>query len=138
MKFVFQGMLGAGHLIASREKAYVYLREEMNSVQPDREEPLTERLSPDRVRLNLRAAKAKGMRADEITELLIDSVKNHPTEFSRQDVYNLCMTLEGYNPHKLKEAAEKLKDETWLPSHSEQYRSAYRPAYRVIYDLQSQ
>ena len=37
--------------------------------------------------------------------------------FARQNVYNFCVKL----------------DETWLPSHSQQYREAYHPAYRVLY-----
>ena len=32
-----------------------------------------------------------------------------------------------------KAAAEKVLDENWLPSHSEAYREAYKPAYRVLH-----
>ena len=31
------------------------------------------------------------------------------------------------------EKAAKVLDEHWLPRHSEQYRAAYHPAYRVLY-----
>ena len=43
------------------------------------------------------------------------------------------MKLGGIDREKMKTAAEKVLDENWLPSHSEQYRNAYQPAYRVVY-----
>ena len=33
----------------------------------------------------------------------------------------------------MKEAATRILDENWLPRHSEAYRAAYAPAYRVMY-----
>jgi len=33
----------------------------------------------------------------------------------------------------MKEAAKKILDEKVLPTHSEAYRQAYAPAYRVMY-----
>jgi len=43
------------------------------------------------------------------------------------------MKLDGIDREKMKAAAEKVLDENWLPSHSDQYRNAYHPAYRVVY-----
>ena len=43
------------------------------------------------------------------------------------------MKLDGIDREKMKVAAEKVLDENWLPSHSDQYRNAYHPAYRVVY-----
>jgi len=33
----------------------------------------------------------------------------------------------------MKEVAEKVLDENYLPSHSAGYRAAYKPSYRVLY-----
>ena len=33
----------------------------------------------------------------------------------------------------MKQAAVKVLDENWLPSHSQRYREAYHPAYRVLH-----
>ena len=33
----------------------------------------------------------------------------------------------------MRTAAEKVLDEGYLPSHSEKYRDAYHPAYRVLW-----
>lgn len=61
------------------------------------------------------------------------SAKYNPVSFNRQNVYNFCMKLDGIDREKMKVAAEKVLDENWLPSHSDQYRNAYHPAYRVVY-----
>mgnify|MGYP002626003486 FL=1 len=131
VKLVFQGMLGVGHLISSQDDALAYLQHEMEPLEPDAEEPLTERVSPEWFRLNLRAAKAKGMTEADIVYWLCQSAKRKPLSFTRQNVYNFCMKLD--NSDRMKAAAEKVLDENWLPSHSEQYRNAYHPAYRVLH-----
>lgn len=81
----------------------------------------------------LRAAKAREMRPTEIEILTYYSAKYNPVSFTRQNVYNFCMKLDGIDREKMKVAAENVLDENWLPSHSEQYRNAYLPAYRVVY-----
>ena len=85
----------------------------------------------DWVRLNLRPAMAKGMTADDIARCLVRSAERGPLSFTRQNVYNFCVKLDGSD--KMKAAAEKVLDENWLPGHSGRYREAYRPAYRVLY-----
>ncbi len=131
VKFVFQGMLGVGHLIKSQDEALAYLHKEMETLEPDADEPLTERVSPEWFRLNLRAAKARGMTEDDIVYWLCRSAKKKPLSFTRQNVYNFCLKLNSSD--RMKAAAEKVLDENWLPSHSEQYRNAYHPAYRVLH-----
>ena len=54
VKFVFQGMLGVGHLIRSVQDAKDRLSAEMEPLEPDGTEPLIEPVSTDWVRLNLR------------------------------------------------------------------------------------
>ncbi len=131
VKFAFQGMLGVGHLINSESDAKDRLAAEMASLESDDSEPLIEKISTDWVRLNLRPAKAKGMSEDELAWYLLRSSEWGPLSFTRRNVYNFCVKLDGSD--KMKAAAEKVLDENWLPSHSKQYREAYHPAYRVIY-----
>ena len=133
VKFVFQGMFGVGHLISSHQQTLEYIVSEMNSVEADEREPLTERLSPFWFRLNLRAAKAQGMNPASIEMMTYESAKYRPADFTRQDVYDFCLKLEEFDREKMRLAAEKILDENWLPSHSESYRNAYHPAYRVVY-----
>lgn len=131
VKFAFQGMLGVGHLISSADDAKNRLKAEMASLEPEESEPLIEKISADWVRLNLRPAKAKGMSEDDLAWYLIRSAEWGSLSFTRQNVYNFCVKLDGSD--KMKAAAEKVLDDSWLPSHSEQYREAYHPAYRVLY-----
>ena len=124
-------MLGVGHLINSQDDALAYLHREMEPLVPDTDEPLTERVSPEWFRLNLRAAQAKGRTEEDIVYWLCRSAQKKPLSFTRQNVYNFCVKLDSSD--KMKAAAEKVLDENWLPSHSEQYREAYHPAYRVLH-----
>lgn len=130
VKFVFQGMLGVGHLIRSGEEALKRLRAEMVELEPDGEEALLEEISPEWVRMNLRAAKAEGITEEEIAERMCRSVQEAPLPLTRQDVYYFCVRLDG--SESMKQAAARLLDESWLPGHSRQYREAYHPAYRVL------
>ncbi len=131
VKFAFQGMLGVGHLIDSGERAKEYLHVEMEGLEPDDTEPLTERISSEWFRLNLRAALKRGLSEEEICRMLCESARIKPLSFTRQNVCNFCIKLDG--SEKMRAAAEKLQNETWLPRHSDQYREAYRPAYRVLH-----
>ena len=131
VKLIFQGMLGVGHLISSSEAALARLHQEVSLLEPDDSEPLSERISPQWFRLNLRPAKARGIAETAIARMLTESAKAPPLPFTRQDVYDLCLKLDS--SERMKEAAEKLTDEHWLPSHSQIYREAYRPAYRVLH-----
>ncbi len=131
VKYVFQGMLGVGHLISSQEEALRRLHEEMESLNPQEDEPLTEWISPEWFRLNLRAAKRKEISENDIVFFLCQSAKRGPLPFTRQHVYSLCVKLDG--SEKMKTAAAKVLDEDWLPGHSDQYRAAYQPAYRLLH-----
>ncbi len=133
VKFVFQGMLGVGHLIRSHEQTLQYIVQEMNGIEADDSEPLTEKLSTYWVRLNLRAARAREIDPETIASVTYDSAQQHPVSFTRENVYRFCMKLEGIDRERMQAAAEKVLDESWLPSHSDAYRKAYHPAYRVVY-----
>ncbi len=130
VKFVFQGMLGPGHLIPSADDAKGRLAAEMALLQPDSSEPLSEILSTDWVRVNLRPAKAGQLTADDLIRALSLSARRDALSFTRQNVYNFCVKLDSSD--KMKAAAGKVLEEGWLPSHSEPYTQAYRPAYRVL------
>lgn len=132
VKLVFQGMLGVGHLVPSEEEAKKRLHLEMSGLEPNADELLTEGVSPQWFRLNLRAAKAKDMKEAEIAHMLCESAKRRPLSFTRRNVYNFCVKLDGSD--RMEAAARRVLDESWLPSHSEEYRAAYHPAYRVLHN----
>ncbi|MBQ9408626.1 MAG: hypothetical protein IJU28_04445 [Clostridia bacterium] len=130
VKFVFQAMLGVGHLIASRDGALERLMQEMDAQEPYEGEPLTEALSDEWFRLNLRAARSRGIPAADIADMLLFSA-GQALSYSRRDVYDFCVQLD--KSEWMRKAAEKVMDGHWLPSHSEAYRAAYRPSYRVLH-----
>ena len=131
VKFAFQGMLGVGHLVPSESTALETLRAEMSGLEADPGEKLTERISPQWFRLNLRAAKARGLKEEDIAYMLCRSAAIKPLDFTRRNVYNFCVKLDG--SERMKSAARCILDESRLPSHSDIYLEAYRPAYRVLH-----
>lgn len=132
VKFVFQGMLGAGHLVSSERSAREGLKSELAGLEADDREPLYEPLSSRFCRINLRAALAQGIWAEEIAARLYRSAENEGSLFSRQDVYDYCISVPDVDQERMKEVSGHILDESWLPSHSDAYREAYRPAYRVL------
>ena len=130
VKFAFQAFLGVGHLIGSEDAALDYLQKEMAELRPDENEPLTEELSPEWLRLNLRPARARGISPGQIARLLYISARQ-PISHTRQDVYGFCTALDPGD--RMKAAAQNVLNPNWLPRHSEAYRAAYRPAYRVLH-----
>ncbi len=132
VKFIFQGMLGAGHLLSSSEAAAVCVREEMASLSPDPSEPLYEILSPSWCRLNLRRAMAEGIQPEIIAGLMMTS--EPLTAFTRRDVYDVCKEelSSRYGALFLDAGSECILNAKWLPSHSDAYKERYHPAYRLI------
>ena len=132
VKFVFQAMLGVGHLLSSRDSVTDYISHEMSRLSPDPAEPLIEVLSPAWCRLNLRRAMAELIQPRMIAGMMLTS--GCDLHFTRQDVYNCCKRVIQSGEFHLNGAAtlDMILDEHWLPSHSAAYREKYQPAYRVI------
>ena len=132
VKFVFQAMLGSGHLLPSRTAAEEYITQETEQLSAGVGEPLCEPLSPSWCRLSLRGAKERNITPPVITGLMLTS--DSGPQFTRQDVFSFCKRL-AVSEEKLitdQNALVRITDETWLPSHSPAYRNKYHPAYRVI------
>ncbi len=132
VKFVFQAMLGVGHLLSDPETVTACLVRETEGLRADPEEPLLEPLSPAWCRLNLRRALAEGLTPRMIAGMMLASGQG--PRFSRQDVYETCGKLaeEGFIRLTGADDLSRIQDEHWLPSHSAAYREKYHPAYRVI------
>ncbi len=133
VKLFFQGLLGCGHLLSSEEALTNGITQEEQGIQPDAFMPLTEALPGDYVRLYLAPAMGAGIPPLWIARLmLLSPASNH----SREDVLRTLASLEDDelcgNRQTFEACCEQLKDVRFLPSHSEGYRAAYAPAYRVI------
>ncbi len=132
IKFVFQAMLGMGHLLSTPEKVAQYIANEMAELRADPEEPLFEILSPAWCRMNLRRAMAASIQPQVMAGLMLTSGSELP--LTRQDVYDCCRKMARSGEYGLKDdtALDAILDEQWLPSHSIAYREKYHPNYRVI------
>lgn len=131
VKFVFQALLGVGHLLGAPGEVEAYIASEEAALAPDPAEPLTEPLGPAFCRLNLRRAMAEGLPPRVVARLMLASPA--PDGCTRADVAALCRAIAAEEGRPgLAQACAALDDPAWLPSHSAAYRAAYRPAYRVI------
>ncbi len=131
VKFIFQGMLGVGHLLGPRASVEAYIAEEMAGQVPDPGQPLTEALSPGWCRLNLRRAMAEGLTPELIAKMM--AAEQPERVFTRPDVRQVCAEYaQETGLPEIAEIAALLDDPRWLPSHSDSYRERCRPAYRVI------
>lgn len=130
VKLIFQGLVGGGHLISSAAEALRLLLEEMEELKADENEPLIEIVSREWFRLNLRAAKARGIKEEDIAFMLCETAKK-PVNSDPVRVYYICTRLD--NSEQMKEAAFRIVDDDCPPPHSAQYWHAYQPAYRVLH-----
>ncbi len=131
VKFVFQGLLGVGHLLGSSEEVEAHIARECEGLKPDPDELLTEKVSPDWIRLNLRRSMAEGLTPRMIANLMLNSAPEH--SWTRGDVEGFCRKFaQDCGVSGMEDGLACLAEEAWLPSHSEAYRAAYRPAYRLI------
>lgn len=137
VKLVFQAHCGCGHLLGEESDVAAYIESEEAALLPDAGEPLTEPLGGEYCRLNLRRAMAEGISPLWIARMMRLSSKPTDVHTDRasayQDLLAIKPTMVGMVGETLLTIARQLVDEPdWLPSHSESYRQAYAPAYRVI------
>lgn len=134
VKLLYQSACGGGHLIADPLQALRRLRQEMAPLSPD-DGPLAEEIGGGFGRLHLRAAKREGLSPETVGALFVRSARE-----ARGGVLRLteleALTRAGEMPFGSAELEEYLAEYRAagcpMVSHSEAYRAAYRPAYRVI------
>ena len=138
VKLIYQNEFGGGHLIRDEQACLNYLRREYESVKKDASIPLYEDVGNGIVRVNLVAVNAADL--EQLGRDFIDSAARH-----RGSLNSFLNKLEVLQ--KLTEEgifafdADALNaylfeyEEAGYPavSHSEQYRQAYKPSYRIIH-----
>ena len=133
VKYLFQAMCGMGHLLGSGEAVSSRLRAEMASLPPLAGEALAEPIGADWFRLNLRPARELGFTPEMIARMMLAAPPRERRAADRETVLRACAEWAQRARWKsVEEAAQKLLEEDWLPSHSPAYRAAYQPAYRVL------
>lgn len=140
VKLIYQNEFGPGHMIPDEKKALARLQQEMSSLSPiDRAEPLYESIGNGLCRLNLRPCMERKIPPEEINRLFCETSKG-----MQGDQKQLIKKLQTLSQMADRDetpffAAELdyyliLYREKKYPAvhHSEAYRAAYAPAYRVV------
>lgn len=141
-KLLYQGVMGAEHLMPSHEEYTRCLMAEFEPLQPDPTERLLEPLRPDGLlyRLNLRPYKARRQGLEQLIPFLLESAKpvtGTSTELQATWVrfVELCegRQFNQFSTNTVHGFAYWLVEMAFpAVHHSEVYQRAYNPAYRLI------
>lgn len=137
VKLIYQNEFGGGHLIQDEESCKAYLRWEYDAVPQDPQMPLYEEIGNGIVRVNLAAMESNQL--EELAQSFIHSAAVHigSMQVFQQKLDALHrLTSQGLLPFSLAALEDYLAQYRAagcpMVSHSQGYRNAYRPAYRVI------
>ena len=137
VKLIYQNEFGGGHLIRDEEACLNYLRREYADLEKDQTAPLCEDIGNGIVRVNLTALKEEDL--EQLGKAFVDSAAKHKgtlDSFLNKLEVLRTLTAEGVFAFDLDALNSYLSEyeAAGYPavSHSEQYRQAYKPAYRII------
>ena len=138
IKLCYQAAFGAEHLLLDKERALKYFNDEYSSI-PKKSELLYEQISPEIYRINLSAWKDSGMPSEWLFEMFVNSMK--PVDNGQDTFFKYLNTFEE-NCDSLQLAfsfdewldfkTNYLKDGIRAIHHSQTYRDAEKPAYRIV------
>ena len=149
IKFLYQNAFGCGHLLPDEAACVQYISEELAQSEPDASAPAIEPLGNGLCRLNLRSSTVRLLPPERIARMM-RTTEAHFTgsETIFQDNLQLLRECaarfgadqpsQGNAPRlsftlaQLEAALADWKQSGGLPRHSEAYRNACRPAYRVV------
>lgn len=136
VKLVYQSAFGCGHLVKNRETAMSMLKNEMESINADEGDRLFVPIGGGYVRLDLYSAKAKGISYEKICDIFMESANSgEKTSFEEKLEILKKLANEGKTPFGKDELSEYLSGYNGeAVSHSSEYRLAYTPSYRVIFE----
>ena len=138
-KLLHQGVFGIGHLL--NENARTFLEAEASTLILDEqpEEPLLEEVSADgsMVRVNLRPYLRRSLPLDRLFSAMEASAQEKGREEDFLKAWSLFKDLARSGSIVFEKEIEELDKEIkskgyLLHHHSEAYRKAYSPAYRVV------
>ncbi len=138
VKLVYQAAFGPGHLLADREKARAFLHRELEQT-PARAGAMLEPIGGGYARLHLAQAKAAGLEEEVLFQRFLSASRGPaPGMAAFEEHLRLLEELaaRGLTPFSARELADYLTQYRAagcpMVSHSDTYRQAYHPAYRVV------
>lgn len=140
VKLIYQNEFGGGHLIRDIDSCLNYLRREYESVIQSPDAPMIEDIGNGMVRIHLNALDRSGYTIDQLGTDFIRSAQIHQGSLDRflekLDILRQ-LTREGRMPFSEEELEAYLENYRRagypMVSHSDAYRQAYSPAYRIIF-----
>jgi hypothetical protein len=140
-KLLHQAALGSGHAIDDAEGARRRLQQEAAALGPGPEEPIADVISPDGklARVHLRPYLDAGHDLGALAEAFLQTAKIYPGSPDKLEKFCGCLgdlAATGAIPYP-REQVLKHFEAIGLAGypvvrHSQAYRDAYRPAYRVV------
>ncbi|MBR5490733.1 MAG: GNAT family N-acetyltransferase, partial [Oscillospiraceae bacterium] len=130
LKMCYQAAWGAEHGTIDPTWAKKYLRRELSAVEADGERPIFEQISENLCRVDLRAWKGKDLPWRWLYEIF--SAAHGDGDLDGKLSAVAALAGEGKLPFSLKDWEEELSN--WdgeAVSHSQSYREAEKPAYRI-------
>jgi hypothetical protein len=140
-KLLHQAALGAGHAIGDPAQARAALRSECATLDAGDREPMTDPISPDGqlARIHLRAYLAAGHDVDALADAFVATPQLHPGAPDKLAKFCACLgdlADSGALPFSRSAVSEYFDAVAAqgfpVVRHSQRYRAAYRPAYRVV------
>ena len=138
VKLIYQNEFGGGHLIRDEKKCLEFLQNEYRSVPQSGDTPPLEDIGNGFFRVNLAALDASGITLDALGAAFIRSSRHRGSmdSFLKKLTVLRSLTKSGQMPFPPEALEDYLADyeKAGFPpvSHSETYRNAYHPAYRVV------
>lgn len=137
VKLIYQNEFGGGHLIQNEQACLDYLRREYAQIRKDFAIPLYEQIGNGIVRVNLAAVEPEKL--EELGQAFLRSARSHTGDLPRflQKLEILRqLTADGcfdFDCGELEAYLIEYQQAGYPPvSHSQQYRNAYHPAYRIV------
>ena len=133
IKFLYQSCMGPGHLVLDPKAVLERLEAEWANVEGDADTPLTEPLGNGLCRLSLAACKGQGLEPATLAALFLHTAQTVTPD--RQELEK-GLKLLYHLPFPREDVDRALEDyrKAGMPAvhHSDRYRRAYAPAYRVV------
>ncbi len=139
VKLLYQNEFGGGHLIRDEEKCLTWLRKEYSETPQSETMPLMESIGNGIVRIHLAALDAQGYAIDRLGADFVRSARAQQgtlDSFLQKLELLRQMAKNGELPFSAEALEHYLEDYAKagypMVSHSDAYRAAYAPAYRVL------
>lgn len=138
VKLIYQNEFAGGHLITNENDSLEYLKEELDSSLSS-DIHIFDDIGNGLLRLNLAPLKGTSAEPSTINRMFVNtanSVKGSIGSFEKklEILKECCRNKElPYSVNDLEEYLEAYKNRGYPPvSHSDAYRKAYKPAYRIV------